>query len=402
MRGYSKIVLIETIFKEGGLMMMQEDENKDSQFNHLEDNQLRVNRKCLHNIMLRIKKDLSSTNHAWVILLWLILLVVNLYQGSQIYKMRTEMKMLQESVDAKFEMITNGINYLQYNTADEVTGRVGTLLNQSMSEVDSYSIRYTDVNLTDHIVTVEITTKLKRYENDAIYQATILNLGDHSTTTEVLEGDQLIRTCTLVLSYENNYTIDISRVNKSGGAKITVEPISLLIPDMILNRTIIQATSAFRNNVQAIALYEFSNNTYHNENASIDHVEAILSYQSNEFMTILLSEVPLDYNSATLSEEGGKSSSTVSSSVTTSSNTADVNDSATTVLDKSRGMSENELEAVSEYEQRKFELDVTLDTIRMNLSSEDSKHILFTDIQVYLVVTYKDGSKVRLKDAVRL
>ena len=355
----------------------------------------------IHSGILRVRNDVCSKQNTWVILLWLVLVVVILYQGRQLHAMRTEVNALKEGIDAKFMMITNGINSLQSNVVYEVNDEVGSLLTQTMSEVDSYDIRYLDVDFANHMVTVEITLNLKSYEKDANYQATILNLSDSSTTTKVFEGDYLIRKCTLVLSDETNYTMSFEKETLSGGTKLTSGSIDLFIRDKISNRTTVKENSSFRNESSAILQFVINNNTFQNDSASIEKVEAVLSYLEEEFLTIQLSEVPLDYNYADLSGDQGMSSSSVTSSSTVSSNSTNTGVWTTSPVESGEIDEAEDIQNISEYEQRRFQLDVTMDTIRNSLSSEHREKIKFADININMVITYKDGTKTTLNDISR-
>ena len=381
---------------EGVISPMQGEEERDQgcQSNPSEINRY-VDTKRIHNAILRIGKDLSSKQHAWIIILWVVLLVIILYQGRQIHEMRTEVTMLQESVDAKFMMITNGISYLQNNMVNEVTGEVEALYTQTMSELDSYQIRYTDVDFAKQTVTVELQLNLKSYENNSTYQSTILNLGDNTTNSVAFEGDKLIRACTFLLSTENNYTMSIEKENDNGGTKLTTESIPLSMYDEMSNRTQIISEYSAYSEYEAKKQILFRNTTFGDESGSIERVDAILSYQDQEFLTLELSEVPVESNSLEVSGEVGTSSSSVSLSVTGSDDKTVQVDPATSKIEELgvEGMTDLAKDA-SDYELREFEFGVTLDTIRSSLSMHYSENMSFTDLKISFLITYENGTQV--------
>lgn len=359
-----------------------ENEPKNTE-NESEDRESKSkNEEYLHQIQKKIdelKGGLQSLKHRWLGVLWVITIFIILSQNKKIRTLNNQMQILQNginNVNGLLMSVDSDVRRLDDSVAEQVEQR----MQQVMSEMNSYEIKYTEINPVKEEVTAKIIMNLKRYDKSAEYYAEVKSLGGERTIEEKFIGDGIQRICTLALPADSNYSVAFYKRTSEGGELLSMEDITIAAVDCLNDRVEYSSMGSTRGNGIMARTVELRNHTYGFEDARIGKVEAILSYYSKEFATIQMTEST--GAGTTIQGQYGDSSSTVSGSYSSSYHT-----------DGYSSTIEDDIYSVNpEDEVKSYELYLTEDEVRELLGVSEEEEVAFYDVMFQIKVTFRDGT----------
>lgn len=334
----------------------------------------------IHKKLNQLSNRYPSNKHTWNWMLWAIMLLLLLSQNSKIRKMSQNLDTMQQNL-GNMNNLVNGLNSNVNSLDYEIGEQVKEQLQQTMSEIASYEISYTDINPVQQTVIAEVMIHLKSFEQGNQYCLQIMSLNDHVVTETDLIGEAMHRSCTITLPADTDYSVSFYKKTAGGGALLTTEDIQILAQEYMKNRVEIRSNSGMRSSGEMYRLVDLYNHTYGYEEAKIKKVEAILSYDGEEFATIPMSE-NLD-DELSIRGDYGTSEAAVSG---TYSNSHITNDGSSTISDDGLQIENSEDELVT------YQMKLTESQIRELLDVKENEEVQFYNVLFHVKITFFDGT----------
>lgn len=354
-------------------------ENKEN--NEKENRQLSQ----IQEQLKRFQKNVMMGQNRYLLILCGILMLIIIGQGIHIGRMRRELNQINTSLVRLNNEIRDSRSYMygmSGNIADEISHR----MEEVNSEMESYSVKYTDINPSENTVTVKVNVRLKSYDNQSNYQVQIYNQQKDVVTFQNLEGEGLQRACLLMLPANADYSLDVMKTGDDGGARLTQESIFVTPKTELAERTKVESGSSFISDGKIERKFLLSNHTYEHMSALIAKVEAAIYYGDEAITNLPMTEVSLEDETSVMTGNSG-TTSTTSQSVSVRSD----NNTEPDILKPDVGE-----------EVRMFMLSTTMEDLRSQLPTTVEDTISFHAFTVQLIVTYEDGSTMTLNDRLEL